>query len=281
MTTATSRVWLITGSSSGLGLALSHAVVACGDRLVATARDISTLQPLVDEAPDRVLALPLDVTDRRRAVDVVEETVRHFGGVDVLANYAGYGLLGALEDLDETELREQFETNLFGALTLTRAVLPVMRRQRRGVLVQMSSLVGVVPGAGGSAYVGSKAALDAMAESVAAEVAHLGIRVLIVEPGGFRTEASGRSVRWAHISEDYHPLLAPAQAALARGHGRQPGDPAKAAAAVIAAVDDPNAALRLPLGEDAFGHIGDYLQRRLDEHRELLERRPRTEFQMS
>nr|BFE65750.1 oxidoreductase [Dactylosporangium thailandense] len=260
------KAWLVTGCSSGLGRALASAAIASGDAVLATARDVGSLETLIARAPGRAFAHRLDVTSPGAARLAVDEALARFGRVDVLANYAGYGLLGALEDLDEHELREQFETNLFGALALTRAVLPSMRAAGTGCIVQMSSLVGVVPGPGGSAYVGSKAALDAMSESLAGEVAPFGIRVLIVEPGGFRTDASGRSMRWAATSPAYHAFIEPARAAFAARHGRQEGDPARAAAAVLAAVDDPGAPLRLPLGADAYAHIDAYLRRRLRDH---------------
>jgi NAD(P)-dependent dehydrogenase (short-subunit alcohol dehydrogenase family) len=259
-------VWLITGCSSGLGRALAVAVAGRGDLLLATARDPGTLAELVALAPDRVVPHRLDLIEPGAAQTAVDAAVRRFGRLDVLANYAGYALLGALEDIDEPALREQFETNLFGPLALTRAAVPIMRRRRSGTIVQMSSLAGVVPAPGGAAYVGSKAALEAVSECLAAEVAGFGIRVLIVEPGGFRTDAAGRSVRWAGPGRDYRPLIEPARAALESWHGRQPGDPALAAAAVLATLDEPDPPLRLPLGADAYEQIDTYLQRRHAEH---------------
>jgi NAD(P)-dependent dehydrogenase (short-subunit alcohol dehydrogenase family) len=256
------RVWLITGCSSGFGRALAEAVVAHGDRLVATARDPAALGDL---AGDGVLAARLDVTDGesiRAAVAAAEEA---YGGIDVLVNNAGYGLLGALEELSEAELRAAFETNLFGALWLTRAVLPGMRARRSGHIVQMSSVVGVVSGLGGGAYVGPKAALEAMSEALAAEVAHLGIRVTIVEPGAFRTEFSGRSLRSAVPLADYAELVGPASAAFRASHGTQPGDPSRGAKAIIAAVESEDPPLRLPLGDESFGWLRTYFQRRIAE----------------
>jgi NAD(P)-dependent dehydrogenase (short-subunit alcohol dehydrogenase family) len=158
-----------------------------------------------------------------------------------------------------------FETNLFGALWLTRAVLPGMRARRSGHIVQMSSVVGVVSGLGGGAYVGPKAALEAMSEALAAEVAHLGIRVTIVEPGAFRTEFSGRSLRCAEPLADYAELIGPASAAFQASHGTQPGDPRRGAEAIIAAVDSEEPPLRLPLGDESFGWLRAYFQRRIAE----------------
>ena len=182
----------------------------------------------------------------------------------MLVNNAGYGQLGALEELKDAELRDAFETNFFGALTLTRAVLPIMRAQHAGHIVQMSSVVGVTSGPGGSAYAGPKAALEAMSEALAAEVAHLGIKVTIVEPGPFRTDFSGRSLRFAEApNEAYAPLLAPATAAFKASHGTQPNDPYRGAQAIIAAVEAEHPPLRLPLGSEAFGWLRAYLTGRL------------------
>jgi NAD(P)-dependent dehydrogenase (short-subunit alcohol dehydrogenase family) len=256
------RVWLITGCSSGFGRALAEAVIGHGDRLVATARDPAALAGLEG---DGRLTVRLDVTDAasiEAAVDAAEQT---FGGIDVLVNNAGYGLLGAVEELAEADLRDAFETNLFGALALTRAVLPGMRRRRSGHIVQMSSVVGVVSGLGGGAYVGPKAALEAMSEALAAEVAHLGIRVTIVEPGAFRTDFSGRSLRCAEPIADYAELIGPASAAFQASHGTQSGDPSRAAEAIIATVESAEPPLRLPLGDESFGWLRAYFERRIAE----------------
>ncbi|MFE2430196.1 oxidoreductase [Streptomyces sp. NPDC059373] len=259
------RVWFITGTSSGLGRGLTRAVVAHGDRVVATARDVSTIADLVTLAPDRVRAVRLDVTDAESIRRAVAEAESAFGRIDVLVNNAGYGLLGAFEELSESDLRHIFETNVFGAMAVARAVLPGLRRQRSGHIVQLSSVNGVVPGPGGTAYVGTKFALEGMSAALAAEVAHLGIHVTIVEPGPFRTEASGRSLRWGEPMEDYAELIAPARKALEASHGTQPGDPYRGAEAIIAAVGLDAPPLRLPLGAEAFGWIRAHLQSRLDE----------------
>jgi NAD(P)-dependent dehydrogenase (short-subunit alcohol dehydrogenase family) len=245
------KVWLITGTSSGLGAALARAVKDYGDEVVATTRDGDGIR--------------LDVTDPWSVAGAVAATMETYGRIDVLVNNAGYGQLGALEELTDAELREAFETNLFGALTLTRAVLPIMRAQGTGHVVQMSSVVGVTSGPGGSAYAGPKAALEAMSEALAAEVAQLGIKVTIVEPGPFRTDFSGRSLRFAEAPyEAYAPLLAPATAAFKAAHGTQPNDPYRGAQAIIAAVEVEHPPLRLPLGSEAFGWLRAYLTGRLD-----------------
>jgi NAD(P)-dependent dehydrogenase (short-subunit alcohol dehydrogenase family) len=262
---ATGRVWFVTGTSTGLGRALAEEVLAHGDRVVATARDATTVKDLAEQAPDRALAATLDVTDAGSVRAAVAAALDTFGRIDVLVNNAGYGLRGAIEDLDEAELRRQFETNVFGALTVTRAVLPAMRRRRSGRVVQVSSVGGVMTMLGGSAYSGTKFALEGLSEGLAAEVAHLGIKVVIVEPGPFRTDFAGRSIRWAAPSPDYADVMVPAKAAFDTFDGTQPGSPAKAARAIIEVVgwDDPP--LRLPLGAEAFARIRDRLAARLAE----------------
>ncbi|MFI7008222.1 oxidoreductase [Streptomyces sp. NPDC050145] len=259
------RVWFVTGTSTGLGRALAEEVVADGDRLVATARDPRALEGLVALAPDRVRALPLDVTDPGQVRQAVDSALKEFGRVDVLVNNAGYALRGALEELSDAELRRQFDTNVFGAVDVTRAVLPSMRARRSGHIVQISSVAGVSGTLGGGAYAGTKFALEGLSEGLAAEVAHLGIRVLIVEPGPFRTDFTGRSVRFATPIDDYRPVLDPAREAFLARHGSQPGDPVKAARAVIAAtrMDDPP--LRLPLGANAVDRIRERFGERLRE----------------
>ncbi|MGW2706687.1 oxidoreductase [Streptomyces sp. NPDC001340] len=259
------KVWFITGTSTGLGRALAHEVIASGDRLVATARDTKALDDLVTLAPTRVRALPLDVTDPTAVRLAVDSALKEFGRIDVLVNNAGYALRGALEELSDTELRRQFDTNVFGALDVTRAVLPAMRAQRSGCIVQMSSVGGVMATLGGTAYAGTKFALEGLSEGLAAEVAHLGIHVLIVEPGPFRTDFTGRSVRWASPIDDYRTALDPAKEQFLAMHGTQPGDPARAAHAIITATRMEKPPLRLPLGANAVDRIRERLQLRLQE----------------
>jgi NAD(P)-dependent dehydrogenase (short-subunit alcohol dehydrogenase family) len=259
------RVWFVTGCSTGLGRALAEEVLSHGDRLVATARDAAAVKDLAERHPDRAVAVRLDVTDADQVAAAVGIGLARFGKVDVLVNNAGYGLRGALEDVEESELRRQFETNVFGALAVTRAVLPAMRRRRAGLVVQVSSVGGVTTMLGGGAYSGTKFALEGLSEGLAAELAHLGIKVVIVEPGPFRTDFAGRSIRWATPSEDYEPVMAPAKATFDAYDGNQPGDPARAARAIIevAGWDDPP--LRLPLGAEAFARIRERLAQRLAE----------------
>ncbi|MGW1077822.1 oxidoreductase [Streptomyces sp. NPDC002537] len=259
------RVWFITGTGSGFGRDIARAAIAHGDRVVATARDTGAVADLVALAPDRVRAVPLDVTDAeavRAAVTAAEEA---FGRIDVLVNNAAYGLLGAFEEIGDEEMRRNFETNVFGTMAVTRAVLPLMRRQRSGRIVQMSSVIGVLAGPGGTAYAGTKFALEGMSEALAAEVAHLGIRVTIVEPGPFRTEFGGSSLRWGTPMDDYAEIIAPARKGLEASHGKQPGDPYRGAEAIVAAVGLDSPPLRLPLGAEAFTWLRAHLGYRLTE----------------
>ncbi|MFZ0386969.1 MAG: oxidoreductase [Solirubrobacteraceae bacterium] len=250
------RVWLITGSSSGFGLQLAQTALERGDIVVATARKPSTLDELVARAPDRVLAVRLDVTDADDRAAAIDATLERFGRLDVLVNNAGYGSVGAVEEIEERPFRALMETMFFGAFALTQAALPVMRRQESGAIVQISSMGGQVTMPGFGAYCAAKFALEAVSESLAAEVAPFGIRVLIVEPGAFATGFGGaRMQRSPQLGDVYAETVGPTRAAVDGMDGSQPGDPAKAAAAIIRAVGDAVAPLHLALGGDAVDAI--------------------------
>ncbi|MGW2339744.1 oxidoreductase [Streptomyces sp. NPDC001661] len=250
------RVWLITGASSGFGRAITEAAVAAGDVVVAAARRTAPLDDLVAAHPDQVEALALDVTaidDVRAAVDGV--AARH-GRIDVLVNNAGRGMVGAVEEATDAELRDLMDLHFFGPAALTRAVLPHMRARGSGTIVQLTSMGGRFAFAGVGAYCATKFALEGLSEALAAEVAPLGIRVLIVEPGAFRTGFAG-SAGLTPVStlDAYQDTVGPVLSALPGGSGREPGDPAKAAAAILTAVDADEPPLRLPLGNDAVDGI--------------------------
>jgi NAD(P)-dependent dehydrogenase (short-subunit alcohol dehydrogenase family) len=249
---SSTQVWLITGSSRGLGRALSEAVLDAGHRLVATARDPRQLDDLIERFHDRIRAVALDVTDPQAAIRVVDETVRDFGRLDVLCNNAGYGNIGPIEDTSLEDFRAQIETNLFGVIYLTKAALPVMRRQRAGHILQFSSVGGRIGAMGRGPYSAAKFGVEGFSEVLAKEVAPLGIKVTIVEPGGFRTDFAGTSTAINAGQEAYASTVG-ATAAFQRAYnGMQPGDPAKAARVIlqVAATDDPP--LRLLLGSDAL-----------------------------
>lgn len=255
--------WFITGSSAGFGRVFAETLLDRGDTVVATARDPRSLADLVDKYPDAVLALPLDVTDAGQVRAAVDAAVAA-GPIDVLVNNAGHGLLGALEELSGEEIRDVLAVNLLGALAVTRAVLPHMRARRRGHIVQMSSVGGVIGNPGHAIYATSKFALEGASEALAGEVAPFGIGVTIVEPGPFRTEFLGRSLRRATPIPDYED--GPAGALRARfgtQHGQQPGDPVRAVEAIIDVVHSSSAPLRLPLGRQAVERIRGKLQGQL------------------
>ncbi|MGY0489530.1 oxidoreductase [Streptomyces sp. WG-D5] len=256
------RVWLVTGASSGFGRAITEAAVAAGDVVVAAARRTAPLDDLVAAHPDQVEALALDVTavgDVRAAVDGV--VARH-GRIDVLVNNAGRGSVGAVEEASDAELRDLMDLHFFGPAALTRAVLPHMRGRGSGTVVQLTSMGGRFAFAGVGAYCATKFALEGLSEALAAEVAPLGIRVLIVEPGAFRTGFANAAALTPDTGLDaYRETVGPVLSGLPGGSGREPGDPAKAAAALLTAVDADEPPLRLPLGNDAVDAIGDHLER--------------------
>ena len=259
------RVWLVTGASRGFGRALCDAVLARGERLVATARGRDFVERFEREHPE-ALAVTLDVTDPAQARAAVEEALGRFGRLDVVVNNAGYGHFGAVEELTEDELRQQLEVNLFGVINVTRAVLPALRRQRSGHLVQMSSLNGIEGMVGAGYYCAGKFAVEGLSESLAGEVAHLGIRVTIVEPGPHRTSfASPESAGVADPIEDYAESVGRVRQAFAELDGAQPGDPARAAQAIVEAVDADDPPLRLPLGQMALDNIRARLGGQLEE----------------
>jgi len=260
------RVWFVTGASSGFGRALSRAVLESGERLVATARDPETIRTLVEPHAQRAIALRLDVTDADAARAAVAQAVARFGRLDVVFNNAGYGHVGAVEELTDEEWRRQLDVNLRGVINVTRAALPVMRKQRSGHFVQMASLNAVEPLPGGAYYTASKFGIKGFSEAMAAEVAPLGIKVTIVEPGPFRTRfLAPESAQWAKPTPDYTPSVGKSRAMLHKMDGKQAGDPARAAQAIMKVVRAKKAPLRLPLGRMAFEQIRKTLRAQLEE----------------
>ena len=260
------RTWLITGVSSGFGRALAEAALEKGDRVAGTVRTEAARRKFEQLAPVRALGVLLDVTDRAAIVRAVAEVEEWAGGIDVLVNNAGYGLVGGVEEASDSEIRAQFEVNVFGALAVIQAVLPLMRRQRSGRIVCVSSVSGLVGWPSLGIYSGSKFALEGICETLAQEVAPLGIRVILVEPGGLRTDFAGRSS--AHAAKtivDYDATVGACKRILAEHAGHESGDPRKAAHAVLTAVEAESPPLRLLLGADAVRYTSNKLTAFTDE----------------
>ncbi|HEY2285742.1 MAG TPA: oxidoreductase [Streptosporangiaceae bacterium] len=248
------RVWLITGASSGFGRAIAEAAVAAGDVAVAAARRVAALDDLVAAHPGQVEALSLDVTDLAAIEAAVPDVIARHGRIDVLVNNAGRTHVGAVEETTDAELRDLLDVHLLGPAALTRAVLPHMRARRSGAIVQMSSIGGQLSFAGFGAYSATKCALEGLSEALADEVGPLGIKVLIVEPGAFRTGLFANNSASAAIAA-YDGTAGQTRRMIDSSAGRQPGDPARAAAAIITALDAGQTPLRLPLGDDAVDGI--------------------------
>ena len=253
--TAQNKVWFVTGTSSGFGRNLVEEAAARGDKVVATARDPRALEELVRLAPERILALKLDVTKSEDIRSAVQAAYERFGAIDVLVNNAGFSIVGGVEETSEEELRSTLETMFFGAAALTRAVLPGMRERKAGCIVQITSVGGLVTAPGFGAYCAAKHALEAYSEALSAEVAKLGIRVLIVEPGAFRTSLFGAAFRTMPELPAYAETVGPTRKYVVESAGKQPGDPVQAARAIADAVAAGAPTLRLPLGADAISSI--------------------------
>jgi NAD(P)-dependent dehydrogenase (short-subunit alcohol dehydrogenase family) len=249
-----SKTWLITGVSSGFGRELAKVVLARGDTIAGTLRKEAQLKEFEALAPGRARAYRLDVTDAAAIPDTVARVVRDLGRIDVLVNNAGYGINGALEEISDAEARQLIETNFFGTLNMIRAVLPQMRAQRSGHVVNFSSSAGIIGIPGVSVYCAAKHAVEGLSESLAPEVAPFGIKVTIVEPGGFRTDFAGRSIVTAKAMPEYAETPAgKTRGMLAAYRGNEPGDPIKAMKGLLQALDAPEPPLRLVLGPDALG----------------------------
>ena len=248
------KVWFITGSSRGLGRSLTKAVLAKGDQVAATARDINSLKDLVESYPGQIFPITLNVTDYDQVHFAVESAIKHFGRIDVLVNNAGFGIVGAAEAFTDEQVRSQLETNLYAPIEITRAVLPFMRKQKSGRILQISSIGGRVGNAGVSIYQAAKFGLSGFSEVLAKEVADLGILVTSVEPGGFRTDWAGDSMTYAEKIEGY-PLVDKRSDFFQSGDFIPMGDPEKAARVMIDLVDHPQPPIHLVLGSEAIGML--------------------------
>jgi NAD(P)-dependent dehydrogenase (short-subunit alcohol dehydrogenase family) len=257
--------WFITGASSGFGRAFARYALSKGYNVVATARSVSKLEDLANDAPDQVLILPLDVTQNDEGEAAITAAVARFGSIDVLVNNAGYGIVGAAEETPEVELRAQMETNFFGAVSMINAVLPQMRAQKSGAIVNISSLGGQLSFAGFSAYSASKFALEGFSEALAGEVAPFGIKVLIAEPGAFRTNFAAGALKHMPVHPAYAEIVGGTRAFATGMHGTQEGDPMKAARAIDLALQAQITPLRLQLGADAVDSIRAHSEQLLKE----------------
>jgi NAD(P)-dependent dehydrogenase (short-subunit alcohol dehydrogenase family) len=256
MSTPAKPVWFITGCSTGFGRELSKILLVRGYRAVVTARDAAKVQDLVKNYPDTGLALELDMEKPDQIEAAAAAAPRPFGRIDVLVNNAGYGYMSAIEEGDDSDIRAMFETNVFGLAHMTRAVLPFMRARGAGHIVNITSMGGVVGNAGVGYYNATKFAVEGLSEALSKEVAPLGIKVLIVEPGPFRTDWAGRSLKTPKLPIEAYAETAIARRRATQGYsGSQPGDPVRGAEAIISTVESADPPLRLVLGAVALGAI--------------------------
>lgn len=257
------KVWFITGCSKGFGLALTEELLTTTDaKVVATARHPESLQEKFQQFKDRALFLKLDVTKQSDIDKTVQEALQHFQRIDVLVNNAGYGLLGALEECSMEDIRSQYDTNVFGLMAMTKAVLPHMRAQASGHIFNFSSIAGLLSGPGMGLYSSTKFAVEGLSEALAAEVDRFGIKVTIIEPGPFRTDFGGESLHLASSSiEEYGDNPASMTKAIKNMHGTQVGDPHKAAKIIIQLSEMQNPPLRMLLGNPALDRLREKLDK--------------------
>ncbi|GFG49570.1 short-chain dehydrogenase/reductase [Mycolicibacterium agri] len=250
-------VWFITGASRGFGLAIAREALARGESVVATARNPQTVLDALPDAGDRLLAVALDVTDADAARAAADTAIERFGRIDVLVNNAGRGLLGAVEEVSDEEVREVFDINVFGLLSVTRAVLPHMRARRSGLVINLSSVGGIVVWPGWGAYAATKFAVEALSEAMTHELAPLGIRAVAIEPGPFRTDfLAGSSLQLAQTEiEDYADSGGAARQWAVDNNNAQEGDPVKAAKVIVDLADAPELPERIQLGTTAFNGV--------------------------
>lgn len=264
------NVWFITGSSSGLGRVLTEEVLAKGDLVVATARDQRKNQDLVTRYAAQILSIPLDVTKKSEIVSAIEKATSHFGRIDVLVNNAGFGITGAAEAYSEEQVRSQYETNLLGPVEICRAIVPLMRKQRSGRIINISSIGGRLTSIGLSIYQSAKFGLSGFSEALAKEVAPLGIKVTAIEPGGIKTNWGGSSMTFAEQVEGYETTVDTRIAAFKNGQFKPKGDPQRMARVILDMVETPEPPLHLVLGSDAAALLDQADNARATEHKQWL-----------
>jgi NAD(P)-dependent dehydrogenase (short-subunit alcohol dehydrogenase family) len=267
------HVWFITGTSQGFGRELVRAALQRGDSVIATSRHPQAVAAAFSKAADRLLALSMDLRDPAQISSVVERAIARFGRIDVLVNNAGYGVTGAVEEASEKEIAALYDTNVFGLLRVTRALLPYLRKQRSGHIVNLSSIGGLAGLPGWGIYNSTKFAVEGLSEALAAELAPLGIGVTIVEPGPFRTDFLGGSLlKAANTLPDYEATAGKTRAGTVERNGKQQGNPALAADAIVQAVTSPDPPLHLLLGRwayDRFNQKLDALRHEMEAWREI------------
>ncbi|MEV0229438.1 oxidoreductase [Nonomuraea sp. NPDC050786] len=267
-------VWFVTGASRGLGAEIVREALSRGHSVIATARNAEAVLATYPDKPAGLLAVTADVTSQEQLQAAVDAGLAEFGRIDVVVNNAGYGLVGAVEEVSDKAVRDLFDVNVFGVLNTLRATLPTLRAQRSGCVLNIGSVAGFATAPGTGLYGATKFALEGISEALHGELAPLGVRVVIVEPGGFRTDflnSASLEVQPASIS-DYDAGAGPTRAALAANDGRQPGDPAKAATAIVDVAEAGDPPLRLQLGADAVARVEaklDLVRRELDQWRHV------------
>src|SRR5216684_237539 len=264
-----SRVWFITGTSTGFGYLLAEEALKRGERVIATARDVSKLSRLARQYPDRIHTFRLDVTNRNEITSIAQQGITAFGHVDILVNNAGYAMNGAIEEVSEDEFEPMFQTNIYGVIRVTRAFLPYFRQRRSGHIFNLSSISGLIGSPGWGFYNATKFAVEGFSEALAEEVKPLGVHVTVVEPGPFRTDFLGRSSKLARRQlPDYATTAGRAREYVKTQSGKQPGDPQKAVEAIIAAANSAKPPLHLILGRIALTRFRKKLS---DWHEEIAE----------
>lgn len=274
------KTWLITGCSTGLGRSLARAVLEKGYQAVVTARDSGKLEEFRKDFPTKALILPLDVTDEGSVLYALAEAKRCFGAVDVLVNNAGYGYRAAVEEGNTEDTVRLFNTNFWGPVALIRAVLPDMRKRRSGAIINVSSIAALRTAPGSGYYAASKCALEGLSEGLRMETAPLGIKVMTVEPGAFRTDFAGRSLTQSSIViADYEETAGARRIGRDTSHGTQPGNPDKGAELIIEAIEAEDTPFRLLLGSDAVIFADEVLESRRKEYEKWREFSSRSDFQ--
>ena len=263
------QVWLVTGSSRGLGRAFTEAALEAGHRVVATARNSEHLIDIARKFGESVRTVSLDVTNEAQAKSAVDAATETFGGLDVLVNNAGYGNVCPVEDTSLADFRAQIETNLFGVIIMTKTVLPYFRERGAGHIIQITSIAGRIGPAGRAPYAAAKFGVEGFSESLSKEVGPFGVKVTIVEPGGFRTDFAGSSTELREGRPEYDATVGAAVRFQRNYNGKQPGDPAKAAAAVLHLTSLPDPPLRLLLGLDSYNAAEEHALQMLESDRKL------------